>query len=62
MFRWWRHSNATRQVGWTRAYNSSMGYFDIVNDQFQLLEKDQQDCNRDETPMFLESIAGDAET
>jgi hypothetical protein len=48
-------------AGCTRAYNSSMGYFDIVNDQFQLLEKEQQDCHRDETPMFLESIAGDTE-
>lgn len=45
----------------TRAYNTSMGYFDIVNDNFRLLDKEQQDCHRDETPMYLERIAGDTE-
>lgn len=45
----------------TRAYNSSLGYFDIVNDQYRLLDKEQQDCHLDETHMFLERIEGDVE-
>ncbi len=49
------------EAGCTRAYNSSMGYFDIVNDQYKLLDKEQQDCQRDETPMFLERIEDDTE-
>src|SRR5262249_12981499 len=49
------------EVGCTRAYNSSMGYFDIVNDQFKMLDNGQQDCHQDETPMFLERVEGDIE-
>jgi len=45
----------------TRAYNTSMGYFDIVNDQYKLLDKEQQDCHRDETHMFLERVERDTE-
>jgi len=49
------------EVSCTRAYNTSMGYFDIVNDRFVLLEKEQQDCDVDETRMFLEQVSSDSE-
>jgi len=43
----------------TRAYNSSQGYFDIVNDAIVLLEKEQQDCHSCELPMFLDAVNPD---
>lgn len=49
--------------GCTRAYNSSQGYFDIVNDSVVLLEKEQQDCHSCELPMYLDAVNPDgAET
>jgi hypothetical protein len=45
------------EAGCTQAYNSSMGYFDLVQDR-PLMQKDQQKCPEDDTAMFLESVAG----
>jgi hypothetical protein len=45
------------EAGCTRAYNSSLGYFDLVEDR-PLMGKSQQKCPQDDTPVFLESIAG----
>jgi hypothetical protein len=44
-----------------RAYNSSQGYFDIVNDQLVRLDKEQEDCHSCELPMYLESVQGQNE-
>jgi hypothetical protein len=44
------------EPGCTRAYVSSMGYFDIVNDQFAR-QKHQQICPEDGTPMFMDAIS-----
>jgi hypothetical protein len=41
-----------------QAYNSSRGYFDIVNDRV-LLQKEQQDCHRCELPMYLDVVNSD---
>ncbi len=40
----------------TRAYNSSFGYFDIVNDGY-LQQKHQQKCLDDGTPMYMDAIS-----
>jgi hypothetical protein len=45
--------------GCTRAYNSSQGYFDIVNDRVVLLAKEQQDCHSCELPMYLDVVNPD---
>jgi hypothetical protein len=45
----------------TRAFNSSQGYFDIVNDQLVRLEHEQEDCHCCELPMYLESVQGQNE-
>lgn len=42
----------------TRAYNSSMGYFDIVEDRC-LLQKEQQRCGTCDLPMYLDSVNPD---
>jgi hypothetical protein len=42
----------------TRAYNSSQGYFDILNDQLVRLDHEQEDCHSCELPMYLESVQG----
>lgn len=42
----------------TQAYNSSQGYFDIVNDRV-LLQREQQDCHRCELPMYLDAANSD---
>lgn len=47
--------------GCTRAYNSSQGYFDIVNDRFVQQETEQEDCHRCDLPMYLESVQGQNE-
>jgi hypothetical protein len=46
------------ETGCARAYNASMGYFDFVNDQYRLLDQEQQDCHRGETRMLLERVEG----
>ena len=43
------------ETGCTRAYNSSLGYFDIVNDRYAQ-QKEQQRCSEDETPMYMDAI------
>src|SRR6267378_3143668 len=43
----------------TRAFNSSQGYFDIVNDRFVRLESDREDCHSCELPMYLEAVNSD---
>lgn len=48
------------EPGCTRAYNSSLGYFDITTHGF-LGDKEQQDCRDDGTHMFLEQVHGDTE-
>ena len=40
----------------TRAYNSSLGYFDIVNDRYLQL-KHQQLCPDDGMPMYMDAIS-----
>jgi len=48
------------ESGCTRAYNTSLGYFDIVEKRF-LADKEQQDCRLDGSHMFLEHAQGDLE-
>jgi len=45
--------------GCTRAYNSSRGYFDIVNEQFVQQDNEQQDCHRCDLPMYLDEVSSD---
>lgn len=45
--------------GCTRAYNSSQGYFDIVNDRFVQQETEQEDCHRCDLPMYLDEVSSD---
>jgi len=44
----------------SRAYNGSLGYFDVTQDGW-LAEKWQQKCPKDGHPMFLESISSEGE-
>jgi hypothetical protein len=44
------------ESGCTRAYNTSSGYFDVVDGRI-LLQKEQQLCPEDGTAMFLESVS-----
>jgi len=47
----------------TRAYNSSQGYFDLVDEGVMLLQMEQQDCPDCGLPMYLRAIQADgAET
>ena len=47
----------------TRAYNSSQGYFDLVDGSTMLLQMEQQDCPDCGLPMYLRSLQADgAET
>ncbi|HUJ39382.1 MAG TPA: hypothetical protein VLW54_02450 [Candidatus Acidoferrales bacterium] len=47
----------------TRAYNSSQGYFDLVDDGVMLLQMEQRDCPDCGLPMYLRSLQPDgAET
>jgi hypothetical protein len=43
----------------TRAYNSSQGYFDLVDDGVMLLQMEQQDCPDCGLPMYLRSLQAD---
>lgn len=45
------------EPGCTRAYNSSLGYFDLVNGQIAR-DLSQRICPDDEQPMFLEKAQG----
>jgi hypothetical protein len=49
------------EAGCTRAYNTSLGYFDILQGRF-LADKEQQNCRADGNHMFLEKVYGDTET
>jgi hypothetical protein len=40
------------------AYNSSIGYFDLVNDRV-LRRKEQQFCRKCETPLYLDTLNSD---
>ena len=47
----------------TRAYNSSQGYFDLVDGSTMLLQMEQQDCPDCGLPMYLRALQADgAET
>ena len=47
------------QARCTQAYNSSQGYFDLVNNRLVHLEKEHEDCHSCELPMYLESVSKD---
>jgi hypothetical protein len=49
------HAFACDKSECTRAYNTSSGYFDVVNGSV-VLRKEQQLCPVDGTAMFLESV------
>lgn len=44
------------ETGCTRAYNSSFGYFDIVDDRYAR-QKEQQICPEDAMPMYMHAIS-----
>ncbi len=44
------------ETGCTRAYHSSLGYFDIVSNR-NALQKGQQLCPKDGTPMYMNAIS-----
>jgi hypothetical protein len=43
----------------TRAYNSSQGYFDLVDGSTMLLQMEQQDCPDCGLPMYLRAVQPD---
>jgi len=43
----------------TRAYNSSQGYFDLVDGSTMLLQMEQRDCPDCGLPMYLRSLQPD---
>ena len=47
------------EEGCTRAYSSSLGYFDLVDDGVMLLQMEQQDCPDCGLPMYLRALQPD---
>ena len=57
------HAYKCGEPGCTRAYNSSQGYFDLVDESTMLLQMEQQDCPDCGLTMYLRSLQADgAET
>jgi len=49
------HAYKCFEANCTRAYNSSQGYFDLVDGNTMLLQMEQQDCPDCGLPMYLRS-------
>ena len=47
------------EAGCTRAYNSSQGYFDLVDGNTMVLQMEQQDCPHCGLPMYLRALQPD---
>jgi predicted metal-binding protein len=44
------------EAGCTRAYNSSQGYFDLVDGSTMVLQMEQRDCPGCGVPMYLKAL------
>jgi len=48
------------EAGCTRAYNSSQGYFDLVDGSTMVLQMEQRDCPDCGVPMYLRALQPDS--